>query len=256
MARYQFILAYDGTHFLGFQRSGGSRTVQAVIETALQTLGWQDRTILYAGRTDTGVHASGQVIAFDLDWEHTPEELGRALNANLPVDVAVRSAQVAAPDFHPRFQAARRTYQYRIYCQPERDPLQERFAWRVWPAVDEQRLHEAARLLPGTHDFAAFGTPPRAGGSTVRTVYQAGWQPQAQGLLFEISANAFLYHMVRRLVFWQVLAGQGRLDLKQLALAVEAAQPQTPGLAPPHGLSLAEVSFRGQEERSVSKSVS
>jgi tRNA pseudouridine38-40 synthase len=250
MARYQLILAYDGTHFLGFQRSGGSRTVQGEVEAALRRIGWQQETILYAGRTDSGVHASGQVIAFDLAWGHSPEELVQALNANLPDDVAARSARQAQPDFHPRYHATGRTYHYRIYCQPHRDPLLDRFAWRVWPAVDEQRLHQAAKLLPGTYDFAAFGTPPRAGGSTVRIVTKAVWRPQAQGLLFEISANAFLYHMVRRLVFWQILVGQARLELEQLALAVEAAQPQTPGLAPPNGLFLAEVSYPGQEERS------
>ncbi len=249
MARYQITLAYDGTHFLGFQRSPKTRTVQGEVEAALRRLGWQGETILSAGRTDAGVHASGQVIAFDLDWAHSAEELGRALNANLPQDVAALAVRVTGPDFHPRYHATRRCYQYRIYCQPDRHPLLDRYAWRVWPAVDEQRLSEAARLLPGAHDFAAFGTPPRTGGSTVRTVYQAVWQPQAQGLLFEISANAFLYHMVRRLVFWQVLAGQNRLDLEQLALAVEAAQPLAPGLAPPHGLVLVEVSYPESGQR-------
>ena len=258
MARYQITLAYDGTHFLGFQRSPKARTVQGEVEAALRKLGWQERAILFAGRTDTGVHASGQVIAFDLDWSHSVDELGRALNANLPGDVAALAAQEAAPDFHPRYQALSRCYQYHIYCQPDRHPLLDRFAWRVWPAVDEQRLSEAARLLPGTHDFAAFGTPPRTGGSTVRTVYQAVWQPQAQGLLFEISANAFLYHMVRRLVFWQVLVGQNRLDLEQLALAVETAQSLAPGLAPAHGLVLAEVRYpeSGQRNHRSDRSIS
>lgn len=243
MARYQITLAYDGTHFLGFQRSGSDRTVQGEFEAALRKIGWQERTILFAGRTDAGVHASGQVVAFDLDWAHSIEALVHALNANLPDDVAVKTAQPARPDFHPRYQAEWRRYQYSIYCSAHRDPFLQRSAWRVWPEVDEQRLHEAARLIPGTHDFAAFGTPPRVGGSTIRTVYKAVWQPQAQGLLFEVTANAFLYHMVRRMVYWQVLAGQNRLDLEQLALAVEAAQPLTPGLAPPHGLVLAEVHY-------------
>lgn len=259
MAHYQITLAYDGTHFLGFQRSGQSRTVQGEFEAALRRLGWHEETILYAGRTDTGVHASGQVVSFALDWSHSIDELISALNANLPVDAAVQAAQVVDASFHPRYHAIRRCYQYRIYCSPARNPLAERFAWRVWPAVDEQRLHEAARLLTGTHDFAAFGTPPRAGGSTVRTVFHAVWQPQAQGLLFEISANAFLYHMVRRLVYWQVLTGQNRLSLEQLALAVEASQPLTPGLAPPQGLTLVEVRYpesgQGSQNDGINKSL-
>ncbi|MRR32810.1 tRNA pseudouridine(38-40) synthase TruA, partial [bacterium] len=93
MARYQVILAYDGTDFQGFQRQANTRTVQGVVETALAILGWQGRTLLLAGRTDSGVHGAGQVVAFDLEWLHSPDELGRAINAHLPADVAVRSVQ-------------------------------------------------------------------------------------------------------------------------------------------------------------------
>lgn len=241
MARYQIILAYDGTDFKGFQRQAEARTVQGVVEIALDRLGWQDRAILFAGRTDTGVHGEGQVIAFDLEWSHSNEELGRALNANLPDDVAVRTVREAAPVFHPRYDAKGRTYQYRIYCGTDRDPLRERFAWRVWPEVNLALLQQAARLLIGTHDFAAFGTPPRPGGVTIREVYRASWEPQAGGLLFEVSANAFLYHMVRRIVHVQVQVGQGRLELEYLAQALQAARPQPPGLAPAHGLVLKSV---------------
>ena len=243
MARYQIILAYDGTDFQGFQRQAEARTVQGVVETALARLDWPGRVILFAGRTDTGVHGEGQVIAFDLEWSHSTEELGRALNANLPADVAVRAVQVVAPDFHPRYDAKGRTYQYRIYCEPDRDPLRDRFAWRVWPDANLALLQQAARLLTGVHDFAAFGTAPRPGGRTVREIFRASWEPQAGGLLFEVSANAFLYHMVRRMVYLQVLVGQNRLEPELLAQAVQLSQLQPPGLAPAHGLVLKEVWF-------------
>ncbi len=243
MARYQVILAYDGTDFQGFQRQAKTRTVQGVVEAALASLGWQGRAILFAGRTDTGVHGAGQTIAFDLEWFHSPIELGRALNAHLPADVAVRLVQVTAPGFHPRFDARGRTYQYTIYCEPTRDPLRDRFAWRVWPELDLALLRQAARLLPGVHDFAAFGTPPRVGGHTMREIYRTSWEPQAGGLLFEVSANAFLYHMVRRMVYLQVQIAQRRLELEHLAQAVQAAQPQPPGLAPAQGLVLKEVLY-------------
>lgn len=249
MARYQITLAYDGTHFLGFQRSGRSRTVQGVFESALRGLGWDGRAILSAGRTDTGVHASGQVVAFDLEWSHSAEALGKALNAALPEDMAVQACRETGPDFHPRYDATRRTYQYRTLYKPQRDPLGERYAWRLWPALDAELLRQAAALLTGTHDFAAFGNPPRAGGSTVRSVYHAAWSPAGEGLLFEVCANAFLYHMVRRMVFWQVLVGQGRMSLEDLALAVNAAQPGSPGLAPPQGLTLVEVRYEGRQEQ-------
>jgi tRNA pseudouridine38-40 synthase len=241
MARYQVILAYDGTDFQGFQRQAKARTVQGVVETALRQINWQGRVLLSAGRTDTGVHGAGQVVAFDLDWAHTPVELGRALNANLPADVAVKQVLEAAPTFHPRYDAKGRLYQYQIFCQTDRDPLRDRFAWRVWPEIDLALLQQAARLLPGTHDFAAFGTPPKPGGSTIREVFWTRWESQAGGLLFEVAANGFLYHMVRRMVYLQVLVSQNRLELAHLAQAVLAAQPQPPGLAPAHGLVLKEV---------------
>lgn len=244
MAHYQIILAYDGTNFQGFQRLGKGRSVQGEVEKALSQLNWQGRAILSAGRTDTGVHASGQVAAFDLNWTHGTAELQNALNAHLPADVAVVAAQEAQADFHPRYDALARTYHYRIYHQPQRNPLQERFAWRVWPAPDLSTLQQAANLLKGEHNFAAFGAPLKKGGSTVRVVFQAVWEQQAGGLLFEISANAFLYHMVRRLVFTQVLAGSGKLTLDDLAQGVLAAQAQPPGLAPAQGLVLSEVLYR------------
>ena len=165
MARYQIILAYDGTDFLGSQRQAGSRTVQSELEKALRKLGWDGQTVYLAGRTDTGTHASGQVAAFDLDWGHGLEKLQDALNAHLPRDMAVREVKAAADDFHPRFDATSRRYRYRLFCASVRDPLRERYAWRVWPAVAD--LSPLADIWLGKHDFAAFGTPPRAGGSTV-----------------------------------------------------------------------------------------
>lgn len=244
MARYQLILAYDGTHFAGYQRQARARTVQGVVETALNSLGWRGATILSAGRTDTGTHAEGQVISFDLDWAHSPHALCLALNANLPSDVAVRSAQLAPDGFHPRFAALGRRYRYHIYCQELRDPLKDRYAWRVWPAVDENLLQSAAHALVGTCDFAAFGTPPRPKGSTIRTVSQAGWvSAEGKSLAFEITANAFLYHMVRRLAFLQVQVGQRRVSLADLIEGLECQKPQMPGLAPASGLVLAEVIY-------------
>lgn len=249
MARYQIILAYDGTGFLGSQRQASSRTAQSEFETALRKLGWHGQTISMAGRTDTGTHASGQVAAFDLDWRHGLDELQDALNAHLPRDMAVQAVKIAADNFHPRFDASSRRYRYRLFCKGVRDPLRERYAWRVWPAVKD--LTTLAGIWPGRHDFAAFGTPPRAGGSTVRTVISASWQPQDEEWLFEIQADAFLYRMVRRLVYAQVAVGQARLSELTLAQALDerldvrlAAQAQIPaGLAPACGLTLVEVFY-------------
>jgi tRNA pseudouridine38-40 synthase len=241
MARYKVILAYDGTHFQGFQRQGPTRTVQAEVEKALRGLGWTGRAILSSGRTDSGVHAAGQVAAFDLEWAHSDEELTRAINANLPDDAVVLETHEERCDFHPRFDAMERRYRYRLYVRPVRDPLRERFAWRVWPAPNADRLEQAAQLLQGSHDFAAFGTPPKPGGSTTRFIYTAGWENEGDELRFNVRGNAFLYHMVRRMVFAQVQVGQDRLSLEGFEDAVRHARPLPPGLAPAHGLTLMEV---------------
>lgn len=249
MARYQIILAYDGTLFEGYQRQRrkiqAARTVQAVVETALRQIGWQGDKILAAGRTDTGVHASGQVIVFDLDWEHTPETLQAALNANLPDDVAVRSAKLARVDFHPRYEAVSRCYRYSIICQPVRDPLRERYAWRVWPTINLEILQALADQLLGTHDFCAFGSPPRGVGSTIRSVYRAVWQAEIDKLVFEIEANAFLYRMVRRVVYAQVMIAQGKLIPDAIKDRVNGTLTEmVQGLAPPQGLVLVEVIYK------------
>ncbi len=255
MARYQVILAYDGTQFHGFQRQRRAlsplvRTVQGVFEEALRDLGWTGETILAGGRTDAGVHASGQVAAFDLAWEHPPQALLAALNAHLPEDVSVRELCATAVDFHPRYDALARHYRYRLYCEASRDPLRERYAWRVWPEVRLDCLQQAASPLPGAHDFAAFGTPPRAGGSTVRTVQQVAWQSTGNELVFDITADAFLYHMVRRLVFAQVAIGQGKLEPDIISKSlVDPGQKMIQGLAPPQGLALIEVVYPPIEQR-------
>lgn len=248
MEHYQVILAYDGTNFQGFQRQGSSRTVQSEVEHALNQLGWQGRSILFAGRTDTGVHASGQVVTFELDWVHSEEKLLRALNANLPEDVAIQRVQTVPPQFHPRFDALARQYRYRLFCQKERDPLRERFAGRVWPEIDGALLQKAADLFIGSHDFAAFGSPMKPGGSTVRTVFQAGWQTESEGIWsFQVIANAFLYRMVRRLVFIQVRVGQQRLSCEDIAAAISTQTPLVAGLAKPSGLTLENVYYDESE---------
>jgi tRNA pseudouridine38-40 synthase len=244
LVRYQVILAYDGTEFSGFQRQANARTVQGVVEQALRQLNWQGRAILSAGRTDTGVHAAGQVIAFDLDWAHSQEDLLHALNAHLPDDAAARWVSLAPPGFHPRFAARARRYCYHIFCDPLRDPLRERYAWRVWPAAQLDLLQQSAGALVGTHDFAAFGTPQRAAGSTKRTVLSAEWKLEGTGLVFAIVANAFLYHMVRHLVSLQIEIGQGRSSVEVIRKYLQGEMPSpVQGLAPPQGLVLVEVEY-------------
>lgn len=247
MARYQVILSYDGTGFCGFQRQDrdrGRRSIQLEFEEGLRRIGWQGKSTLAAGRTDAGVHAKGQVIAFDFEWRHSPQVLRLALNANLPPSLSVGAVAQVRANFHPRYDALYRSYQYRIFCQEIRDPLRERFAWRIWPPVDDQLLAAAAAALIGTYDFSAFGTPPRTGGSTIRQVFHSTWRKEADGWIFEIQANAFLYHMVRRLVGFQVALSQGNHTLEDLSSSLLGGnQELVRELAPAHGLCLVEVGY-------------
>jgi tRNA pseudouridine38-40 synthase len=245
MVRYQIILTYDGTDFVGSQRQVKSRTVQSELEKALGKLNWNGRSVLMAGRTDSGVHASGQVAAFDLDWKHSVEDLGNALNAALPVDMAVSQVKQAADGFHPRFDAKWRRYRYCLFCRPGRTPLQERYAWRVWPMVSN--LHPLSEIWSGTHDFSAFGSPPKPGNSTERTVLDAKWQLVGDEWQFEITANAFLYHMVRKIVHAQVAVGLGRIKMEDLVRAIDHQSDLPSGLAPAHGLRLVKVGYDNLE---------
>jgi tRNA pseudouridine38-40 synthase len=247
MARYQLTLAYDGTDFFGSQRQVSRRTIQGELEKGLCRLGWTGRSVLLSGRTDTGVHATGQIVSFDFDWSHSDEELIRALNAVLPADMAVHQAQVVHAKFHPRFDASSRCYCYKLFCQPLRHPIRERFAWRVWPAINGAALGETAKLFLGTHDFSAFGSPTTPRGGTVRTVMKAEWsQSEDDEWHFEIQADAFLYRMVRRLVFVQVSLAQGKVSAEAISrsLMEPASTEKIPaGLAPAHGLTLVEVTY-------------
>jgi tRNA pseudouridine38-40 synthase len=244
MARYQVILAYNGSRYQGFQRQTNRPTVQGAVEDALRKIGWQGKTLLGAGRTDSGVHASGQVIAFDLDWAHPESALQAALNAHLPDDISVRSVQLAKDDFHPRYAAVARSYRYALFCDPVRNPLKELLAWRVWPPLELQMLNRSAGLLQGAHDFAAFGSPLHKGGSTIRTVFRAAWQAENDGMVFEISANAFLFRMVRRLVYVQVMVALGRLEMDCISASLQLpGSCECQGLAPAHGLTLVQVHY-------------
>jgi tRNA pseudouridine38-40 synthase len=243
MALYKIILAYDGTLFCGFQKQGRKRTVQAEFETALAKLGWQGERILAAGRTDRGVHAEGQVICFQFEWPHSTEKLQNALNANLPLDMAVREVSHAPSGFHPRFDASWRRYRYAIFFDPHRHPLREHYAWRLWPPIDTESLNAVAEIFVGKHDFSALGAPTREGGTTVRTIFGASWNSEVDRMMFEVRADAFLYRMVRRMVRLQIEYGRGHLSLERVTEIVEQGSKHSCGIAPPNGLVLVEVNY-------------
>jgi tRNA pseudouridine38-40 synthase len=219
-------------------------SVQGALEQALQRLTGQKVRIRYAGRTDAGVHAEGQVIAADVLWRHSLADLERAWNVLLPPDVAVRAlTEYADPRFHPRFSARSRVYRYTVWTAPWRSPLHRRYTHHEPRPMDLERMNQAAAALIGSHDFASFGQPTQ-GESTVREVLRAGWQAQERLLVFEIEANAFLRRMVRTVVGTLLEVGVGRRSVEnvsQTLAAQDRARAAAP--APACGLCLVEVKY-------------
>jgi tRNA pseudouridine38-40 synthase len=190
------------------------------------------------------VHASGQVVAYALDWSREPEQLTAALNAHLPADVAVRNTEVVPADFEPRFSAIRRRYVYTVLMDPIRNPLKERTAWRVWPEPDFKRLSKVAGLFVGKRDFGAFGRAPISGGHTVRTISKAHWRHDGAESILILEADAFLYRMVRRIAGASLQIGWGEKQLEDVELSLsDPAQKWAGKLAPAKGLSLEAVYY-------------
>jgi tRNA pseudouridine38-40 synthase len=245
--RYRATLAYDGTAYQGFQRQAGDTpTIQLALEQAIARVTGQDAVVTGAGRTDTGVHASGQVIAFDVSWTHGDDDLLRALNAVLPDDIALQNIRQQA-GFHPRFDALSRLYRYSVVNAGQRQPLLRQRAWYIRSALDVEVMQKAARLLVGEHDFATFGAPPK-GTNTVREVLRSEWtaeaQPYGRLLTYRIEANAFLQHMVRRIVGMLADVGRGVMTVPEFEDAFGAADITQAGtLAPPQGLILEAVRY-------------
>jgi len=241
--RVRAVVAYDGTDYRGFQRQADGPTVQGVLEKALFQVTQTPTTTLAAGRTDAGVHAEGQVIAFDTAWRHPLADLERALNAVLPPDVAVRGVELAASNFHPRYAAKSRLYRYSVYNASTRSPLIRRTSWHVAETLDLGAMNRAAEYLAGEHDFASFGTPPQ-GTVTIRRVLGAVWRKDPPWFFFDIEANAFLYRMVRSIVGTLLQVGRGELNPERVGeLLAMRDRTCVKYMAPAHGLCLIQVRF-------------
>jgi tRNA pseudouridine38-40 synthase len=245
--RFELTLHYDGTDFHGWQVQPGHRTVQGEIESVLARLTGAPRTVLGSGRTDAGVHALGQVAAVDVPARWEAERLRSALNALLPRDVWVESARAVPAGFHPRYDAVSRTYEYRVGLAPEAfSPFHRPYCWALRAEVDRARLDRAAGLLPGERSFRSFaktGQPERGDRCRVRGAGWASWG--GLGLVFTITADRYLHHMVRYLVGTMVDVGRGRRPLAELGTLLEdpGGDLETSPPAPPEGLYLARVEY-------------
>jgi tRNA pseudouridine38-40 synthase len=242
--RIKLTLEYDGSNYCGWQIQPGRDAIQERIEAALARIFSQPVRIFAAGRTDAGVHALGQVAAFTPPRPFGLAELGRALNALLPKDIAVCAVEERPDDFDPRRDARVRVYEYRVLHQAWRPALEYRYCWHVREALEMDAMNRAAALFAGEHDFAAFRTLGSAERSTVRRVMVSQWRREAPKLVYRVEATGFMRHMVRTMVAVMVAAGRGRLAPEAVAELLEGRnRAAAPAPAPPGGLFLVEVRY-------------
>jgi tRNA pseudouridine38-40 synthase len=242
----RLVVAYDGSGFHGFALQPGVPTVGGALAAALERHLRHTVELTCAGRTDTGVHAWGQVVTFDAREDADPVALQRALNRALRPSIVVREASVAQPGFDARRSATGRLYRYSIRNDPIADPFTASTAWHVGAPLDLPAMRLACDALHGEHDFSSFcRRPPMPGASLVRIVRDARWHDLGEGMLrFDIEASAFCHQMVRSIVGTLVDVGLGKRKAGQMTSILrareraKAAQP-----APPHGLCLWQVRY-------------
>ena len=236
-------LEYDGTEFVGWQRQASGVSIQGLLEDALRPIEGAPVTVHGAGRTDAGVHALGQVCSVALTAGIEPATLARALNAVLPLAVRIARAEVMPDDFHARFSATGKVYEYRIVNGPYVSPFVRRYAWHVIPQLDVLSMRDAAVRLVGEHDFAAFQGTGSAVDTSVRTIRRL----QVEGtsnLVFVVEGDGFLRHMVRNIAGTLVEIGLGRWSPEAITGILASRDRARAGTtAPPQGLFLVRVLY-------------
>jgi tRNA pseudouridine38-40 synthase len=244
--KIRLVVEYDGTTLSGWQRQANAPTVQQHLEEALAQLLQHEVTIAGASRTDAGVHALGQVAAFETERSISLHGIRRGLNSMLPDTIAVRSAEEVPLEFHPRFGATGKHYRYTIYRAADRSPLLRERAWHHGETLDVARMRDAARALVGEHDFAAFRAAGCTARTTVRRVDSVELTEAPDLLYIDVKGNAFLRNMVRILVGTLADVGRSALEVGQVAEILASRDRTKAGkTAPAHGLTLVEVRYDG-----------
>jgi tRNA pseudouridine38-40 synthase len=257
MPTFKVTLAYDGAHYVGWQRQAAGSSIQGAVEDVLRVLEGGDVAVAGAGRTDAGVHALGQVASFALARDIAPDILQRALNGRLPGDIRVVAAERVSDRFHARFSARTKIYRYRICNADVLAPFARHYAWHVPAALDANAMDAAARQLEGTHDFAAFRTTGGATRTTERTMFRSrvarvtpaaalpGHELCGAALVvYEVAGDGFLRHMVRAIVGTLVDIGRGRWPPDRMGDILAARDRSLAGpTAPAEGLFLVGVEY-------------
>jgi tRNA pseudouridine38-40 synthase len=245
MARFKLSIEYDGTPFCGWQRQADQPSVQQALEEAIQRFSGETVVTQAAGRTDSGVHALGQVVSFDLSRDWDPNRVREALNFHLkPEPVAVVEAEAVGEDFEARFSAKARHYEYRILNRRARPALEATRVWHVAVPLDAEAMHAAAQLILGKHDFSTFRAAECQADSPIRTLDVLNVMRQAEHVVVVASARSFLHSQVRSMVGSLKLVGEGKWRPRDFRAALDAAERARCGpLAPSHGLYLTKVDY-------------
>ncbi len=244
--RFRLTLHYDGSNFFGWQMQRKERTVQGELQATLERLTGAPRTMMAAGRTDSGVHATGQVVSLTLPERWTAASLRGALNALLPRDIWVADAAPAPASFHPRYHATAREYGYRLgFSAQSASPFHSAWCWPLAVDLDIDRLHAAAALLPGEKSFAAFARAGQEQRGDRCNILEARWAPWELGMEFTVVANRFLHRMVRYLVGTMVDVARGRRPIGEMRALLDGTGRQlvTSPPAPAAGLFLRRVTY-------------
>ncbi len=244
---YRAVLEYDGSVFFGFQRQPNHPTIQEAFETALSKLFSQKISIGSAsGRTDTGVHALGQVVHFFAPSKFQDRDLKKGLNALLPKSIAVRGLETVPKKFHARYDAKRKIYEYRIWNDLVRSPLCGKRAVHIPYALDFKAMKQAAKILTGKHDFRSFCASDPSGKekTTVRKIFRITLSKKASLIVMTFEANGFLYHMVRNLVGTLVEVGRKKIKIQAIKTILKSKDRRSAGFtAPADGLCLVNVTY-------------
>ncbi len=248
MRSLKLTLAYDGTHFAGWQVQLNARTVQQVLEKAWNEITGESTRLIASGRTDSGVHALAQVVSLATESRLNAAVLQKALNARLPNAVVVLSVEEAPDDFHAIRDAVRKRYRYVMHDGPVADPFRRHFCWNLWQRLDAAAMHRAAQPLIGEHEFTSFQSSGSGKKTTVRTVSDLFVRREEGGqsdlILLEIEASGFLYNMVRAIVGVLVEVGRGARDEAWPEQVLKAADRRAAAMtAPPQGLFLVKVEY-------------
>jgi len=246
--RIALTIEYDGTRYCGSQKQRNVSTIQGELEEAIAKVSGEYVRTVFAGRTDQGVHAKGQVAVFETNSSLTLENITKALNFYLPEDIAVKRARKVREDFDPRRDALSREYCYYVWNEPTRSPLRRRDALLVRRPLDVEVMNEACKVLEGTHDFAPFASALEGRINTTRTVYRAGTCREGPMVSCFVEANAFLPHQMRMLVGSLLKVGSIINDVAAFRRTLESGKPATAGPAvPPRGLFLLKVNYAADE---------